>query len=589
MPEYEDTYIDPLAQEVNDQYEAAFMSKEHEGLHDEWQKFEEYWLGHQHRNKPSDSPKSNTNIVRQNIESMVADLVMEPLEILLKGWNRSDRAHAPRSKLALEWVWEKNKMNPKRDKFNRTRLKLGTAVWKVYFDGKGKGVVGMPMVMPLNPSNFFVDPKIKDKDDLHMADYIIHATAKPKKYLRKIYGTVVDETESNATPPRDPDMFDQGDVFDSIAGDKVLVLERWTLEDDYRLRKVVVGDDIVLYDSDEDEDEEKVERGYYPIKRYPFVIVPCWPREGSIWGVGLADTLISVQDIIDDLDDQIRINARLTGNIQKVISVSSGINPNMWTNEPGLNIPARNVDGFRVVEPPNMPSYILNRRAEARDIEAPNLAARHDVVEGRRPGSLRAASAIMALQEQGMKQAVHLRNMDQEGLEDVFAIILDYITEYWTEEQEIGEDLTTFRGTDLQDIDILKEGEEGDLPLLDPETGTPMTRRANFDITVNIGGGFLNNKAFIFQAIIELTQYQILTQEEARILLKQILSFPIIDPYNPIGEFMSQAGPQMQQMMPQGGAAMAPLDIPQEMGMGSGIPPEMMEQMVAALGGGMSR
>jgi len=564
--------IDELAQEVNQQYQASYMDKEGLGLHSDWKKYEEYWLHGKERKK--DKEVIPTNIVKPNVESMVADLVMDPFEIMVKGWNRSDRAHAPRTQLALEWVWEKNKMAKKRDRFERMRCKFGGAVWKVYFDGQSAGVIGMPKIEPVNPANFFPDPKVKDPDKLHMADYIIHAVVRPLKYLKAVYGSKVNKIDAQ-TPSMDPGIHDSSGALQKVAGDKALVLERWSLEDNDKLRKVVVAQDTVLYDSDDDEDAE--EKGYYRINRYPFVYVPCRHREGMLWGSSMVEDLIPTQKIMNELDHQMLTNARLTGNIQKVIGVNSGINPNIWTNEPNLNIPARDVDGFRVVEPPSMPPYINNRRVEARDVEAPNIAAREDIVQGRRPGSLRAASAIMALQQQGMKQAMHLKDLTKEGLNEVFTIITDYITEYWTEEQEVGSELASFRGSDLQEIEILDEDDE---PLLDEE-GNPITRRAKFDISVNIGGGFVNNKAFLFQATLELAQYGLITVEEARSVLKMILSFPLIDPYDPVGEFIRKQQEEEGEGE-EGGPAVQPLDVGPEQQMEA----DFMEEMMGLLGGG---
>src|SRR5690606_12813686 len=206
-----------------------------------------------------------------------------------------------------------------------------------------------------------------------------------------------------------------------------------------------------------------------------------------------------VQDLINDLDDQVRMNARLTGNIQKVIDVRSGIDPRKWDNTPGLNIPAYNANGFQIVQPPNMPAYILNRMNEAKYNDAELVSGRADVAEGRKPGSIRAASAIIALQEAALKSANHLRLMEEEALKEVMQIVLDYVMEFWTEEVEVGEEIIygengeekerrpiLVRGTDFANLPILNE--EGQ-PLLGLETGMPLTRRANFDIKVSVGAG----------------------------------------------------------------------------------------------------
>lgn len=589
----------PVGQEVEDQYQAAYVEKQSLGLHDEWAKYEEYYHNRQVTSSRN-TPGSSTNIIRPNIESMVADLTMEPLEVLLKGWNRTDHSRAPLAQRALEWVWEKNRMIPKRDSHERTRVKLGTSVWKVYFDGQGKGVQGMPMLENVNPANFFPDPKVKSSEQLYLADFVIHAVVRPVKYIKRVYGDSAENLVAGPDPAYDPEIFEDKAVYDQIAGDKALVLERWTIEGggddgDPRLRKVVVSEGLVLYDSDEDEDRDG--EGYYPLKQYPFVVVPMIQREGMLWGGSMVETLIPTQDVVNELDDHIRINTRLMGNIQKVISISSGINPKRWTNEAGINIPARDIDGWRIVQPNPLPPHIMQRRLEARDVEAPLIASRPDVVEGRRPGSLRAASAILSLQEVGMKQAMHLKTLSEQALADVFSIILDYITEYWSSDQEIDTDfhfgnateqelmgdLSTFKSSDME-VEIFQPGTED--ALLDEE-GLPITRQAEFDITVNIGGGFINNKAFIYQAIIELTQYGVITPQEARRVLKEILSFPIIEPDKMEGQPI-QPDLGAQAMPGAGGDAAgggAVGGMPTGQPGAESLPPEALAEVIASMGG----
>src|SRR5690554_8013587 len=120
---------DPLGFEVQTQYEASYLDKQAQGIHDNWAMFEDYWAGNQNPKRNNEHPGSVTNIILPNIESMISDLVMEPLEILLEGWTISDRRHAPRAQMALDWVWKKNRMTPKRDKHERHRLKFGTGIW----------------------------------------------------------------------------------------------------------------------------------------------------------------------------------------------------------------------------------------------------------------------------------------------------------------------------------------------------------------------------------------------------------------------------------------------------------------------------
>jgi len=137
------------------------------------------------------------------------------------------------------------------------------------------------------------------------------------------------------------------------------------------------------------------------------------------------------------------------------------------------------------------------------------------------------------------------------------------------------------RGSDWRELPILNEDGQ---PMINPETGQIETRRANFDIKVSVGAGMPTNKAFIYQAVLELVQYGLLTQEEGRAILKQILNFPLINPWQPEGNFIGQAGRQQQQQAP------SPDQLPAEVQAGNmgtpPVPPEMMLQVADLLGGG---
>ena len=150
--------------------------------------------------------------------------------------------------------------------------------------------------------------------------------------------------------------------------------------------------------------------------------------------MGDTEQLINTQDIVNDLDDQIRLNARLTGNPQVIVGVGSGINVHKWSNKSGLKIPAKDHTAFQVVQPPYIPAYINNRR-EKGFYETELISGRSDVVEGRRSGSLRAASAILALQEAGARRTNHKRLMLQEGLRKVVELDLEYAREFMDTEQ----------------------------------------------------------------------------------------------------------------------------------------------------------
>ena len=63
-------------------------------------------------------------------------------------------------------------------------------------------------------------------------------------------------------------------------------------------------------------------------------------RENTVWAKASAELVLPISDQIDELDDSILRNARLTGNPIPIIETSSGIDAEKVTNTPGQTIVA---------------------------------------------------------------------------------------------------------------------------------------------------------------------------------------------------------------------------------------------------------
>lgn len=588
-----------LSDEVLTQFRAAYLGKESVGLHTRWVDNEDYYLGDVNSPEFEEDPGSNTNIIHPTIESQIADLVDQPLDITVKGEDPSDHFFSNDVQHVLQWVWKKNNMTFKLDKHERHRLKFGTGIWKVSFDPFALFGRGLPRIEPVNPANFFIDPKVVDPWMMHEAEFIIHAVEKSIPSLIRQFGDRAKSVRPEGNFLYNLNLF--GDASDateisSILKNKAVLLERWTISyddktEETRLRMVQVAGGIVLFDSDWDNP-----KGYYRTQRYPFVVTPCYSREGSLWGMSDVDLLRPVQDLINDLDDQIRMNARLMGNIQIVVGVASGIDPRKWVNKPGLKIPSRDPTAWKAVEPKEIPQYIIQRRNEAKG-EGQDLSGRHDVNEGKPTGSMRAASAIIALQEAGNRRINHKKTMLQAGLSQVLEIVLELVKEFYTTEMAFrivgdqNDNYVFFKGSKLKEVPRKVPydtgiGAWGLKDLLD-EKGKAMTKEAEFDLDISIGAGMPTNKSFIYQAVVELHREGLITTEEARVFLKEMMSWPVIDPLNPVGVFAGRNLSPETMAMVNNRAGQVQQDATQPYtDAAQSLNPAFMGQMAQMMGGG---
>jgi hypothetical protein len=276
--------------------------------------------------------------------------------------------------------------------------------------------------------------------------------------------------------------------------------------------------------------------------------------------------------MINDMDDQIRMNARLMGNIQMVVGLAAGINLKKWTNKPGLKILAKDHTAFKVVEPPGLSAYIPQRRQFGFQ-ESEMVSGRSDVTEGRRSGSLRAASAIMALQEAGSRRANHKKLMLQQGFVKIMEQTSCLMREFMDNEQDFDIEeggktkVMWSKPSDMNAIPVKTLNENFNPTSDQPGTGlyknleeeemdeegntvyeygpegkkTPktkvMTKEAEFRYEFSFGAGMPNNPSFIYQATLELHRENIITQPEARQVLKGVMNWPIINANEPDGTF----------------------------------------------------
>lgn len=625
-----------LVNKIKDRYRASYLHKESIGLTEKLTRCQDYWAGEVNLPVDEDDPGSETNIIQPIIESQVADLVDGTMDIIVKG-GPSEKPYIPDQRQRLKWVWYKNNMVEKLDEGERDRLNLGTVCWKVWYDFDALNGRGLTIIEPRSADSIFPDPKIKNVRNLSDGDFFIDVIPYPLSSLRRRFGkrAKLIKPEGNFVA-YDPRIFGRNELTAAteVINDQALLFEYWEMAEDddgdFALRRVYMAGDVILDDSDWTHKKKGKRKPFYKHNRYPFVMIPCYKRKGTLWGMSDTEQLIPIQDMINDLDDQIRMNARLMGNVQTVVGLAAGINIKKWTNKPGLKIPAKDHTAFQNVTPPTIPSYIQMRR-EKGFAESEIVSGRSDVTEGRRSGSLRAAQAIMAMQEAGNRRSNHKKLMLQTGFVEVMNLVdqcmrefMDFENSFDLEDKDGNNIPLWSRHSDIDNIPVKTRNENfdptSDLPgtelyknLLEPvtdETGQPimdemgnpnmqeMSKSAEFEYEISLGAGMPNNPSFIYQSTIELMRENIITREEARASLKKIMNWPIIDPNNPVGEFagrnlsaeqlaMSNGMPMPTEQQGEIPPEQIPTGDPMQMILQAldSLPPEVVQELVAKLGG----
>lgn len=564
-----------LALRVQQLFRMAWDAKQQLNLPQVWRMCDDYKHGRQNPKQTEEHPGSVTNVIHRIIESQIADLIDKPYSSSAKGWEPGDDMFAEQAQNMVDYVLYRNKFKDKINQSEHDRLELGTTIIKVWFDPDELDGKGMPKFEMISPANFFPDPKVPASYDIQKAEFLIHATPKPLSWFRKQWPNKGKYVNREVSIPYDPDATFTDAETDEVHTEtsmKALLLECYMRDEKGSLYCLHVANDILLEDSRVTVKDKSIQRR----NLYPFRPIVCYPRRGTMWGMGDVEILIPTQDLINELDDQIRINARLMGNPQIVVGMGAGkgFDFRKWTSKPGLRIPMRDQNSFNVVPAVPVSSVVPIRREKAFQ-EADLIAGTPDVNRGEKPGAVTAASAIMALQQAGQKTVVHKNEMFKAGWEDVLELLFDEIMENWDEEMWVridGDkpDWKFMNPQDFKNIPIMvpnmMEGEE-QIKQLTGDMGEGMTRSAQFDFKLNMGNGFPNDRAFMLQMMTDFAKLVFpdgpaITRNEMRRYMKDQIGMDLDED-------------QMQQQPEMGIPGAPPMGMPAP----TGLPPQALPML----------
>ena len=486
-----------LAERLMGYYVSSWQDKSRRGLFDLWEKVESYWEGNPRLPESENDPNSNINFVHPNVEGQVALLMEQNIAVSVSPVGPSDAPFASTVQTILEWVKDKNKLKRKLDLHERRREKFGTGIFRVLYDPDAVQGFGLPVIEACNPAYVFVDPNITDVYKINDGAFIIETLNKPISWAKERFGDRADVIKPGFHPAEDF-------IFGESVGENYIHILAW-IRAEGQIRLVQMsGCGVILSD------------GLQYGNQFPYFFTPLYSREGVVWAKGDAELLLSLQDLVDDLDDQIRINARLSGNPQRIVDISSNIDLDKWTNESGLIIPTNNINGAKYLVPPEMPSYPMERREMALQFERQMLTRFADNMTGQKVSGVRTATEAAGLQRQGDMVIGHKKVLLQETLAEVFEYCLELIKEYYTEEKafRIGEEFVWLRGSDLKNVPQLIPGSSRTKAKYVPNGN--VTKDAKFDVAVHVGPGLPSDREFAFDFLLDSMDRGIINASEMR-------------------------------------------------------------------------
>jgi hypothetical protein len=386
--------------------------------------------------------------------------------------------------MAFDFEWDRERMGLKLPKQLIPTLVYGTSAWFMPWDARERNV----RCTPIDIFNIFPDALATDIDD---AEYVIYATYKHENQLKKLFPEKAEQLIGASV--KYSELVNERDKNAQDVRNQILTLEMWCrdyttieVEEQGQTKKVfkfpkgrviTCCPDLGIVLSDKENP--------YRDGKFPFVFFKNYDVPFEFWGKSEIEQLLSPQKYINDLNNQIIDNAKLTANMHWILDKNSGIGQGKLTNRPGLVIRKNPGTEVRREAPQPMPTYVTNKILELKD-DMQTISGVHDSVSGQRESGITAAQAIMALQEASQARIRLKIKIMEEQLSAIANIWYSRLQQFWKTERWV-------RVTDI----------EGNVQF---SNVSPDKLLNDFDVKVASGSTMPTNKNAMLDLMIRLAQ-----------------------------------------------------------------------------------
>ena len=303
------------------------------------------------------------------------------------------------------FILYKNRLPVEREKYIRNFFLYGTAIWHVFWDPHWKGGkgpnrwVGEVRWKAAHPQAIY--PDLRCRTDIEEGIRIHKAKYVTVEYVKEKYGVdVPSDIASDEYVMSDEDRYVDSD------SEEVLLVETWykgspkflegkEKDEGYGMHVVWwAGETNPVYLAHQNyiyaEAEEDV--------KFPFIFRTRYPREGSVWGYGEAHFLKSPQIVLNKTTELI-----LEGNMHFALGQTfykpGAITPKQeaflkkFGTLPNMYFPVNNIDDVKRIHGKGVDQSLM---AESNRIQRAmeGIVGRHDISQGRTPGSVVAFRAL---------------------------------------------------------------------------------------------------------------------------------------------------------------------------------------------------
>ena len=400
--------------------------------------------------KTADSPRtgfrSRSGWLHNVIANKHADAMEAYPEPAVLPREPGDRQEAQTLSAILPVILEQNQFERTWSGAMWQKLKEGTGCYKVVWDKDKQGGLGDIAVERTNVLNLFWEPGVSD---IQHSRYLFHTELMDRDLLEELYPQCRDKLK--------------GDLFaakrysydDSVPTDgKCTVVEVY-----YHLGQVLhyckyVGD-IVLYATENQVEAPTravtregvdgpvtaeiatgrpvAERGLYDHGKYPFVLDPLFPVEGSPCGYGYVDLCRSPQEEIDLMRSAMVKNTMAGATPRYFVRSDGGINEQelLDVNRPVVHVTGNlGEDAVRALDYNALPGNYIEMLQETVQ-ELRETSGNTETATGSTSAGVTAASAIAALQEASGKGSRDSTRSGYRAYREIVLLCIELIRQFY--------------------------------------------------------------------------------------------------------------------------------------------------------------
>lgn len=303
------------------------------------------------------------------------------------------------------------------------KLKGGTGCYKITWDRNKLGGLGDVAIRRTNLLNLFWEPGVEDIQD---SDYVFHVELRNKKRLQEQYPVLTDRVLNGMKETVSEFIYDDAVRTD----DKALVIDCY-----YKRRGKLhlckyVGS-TVLYATENE--QNFAQAGLYDHGKYPFVLDPLFPIEGSCCGYGYIDYGKSTQHYIDKLTGAIMVNALAAARPRWFVRDDGGVNEEEYADFANAFIHVGGNMGKDSIQPITanpLPSICLNI-LDSRVNELKETLGNRDASTGGVTASVTSAAGIASLQEAAGKLSRDAEKASYQVYENVVYMVIELVRQFY--------------------------------------------------------------------------------------------------------------------------------------------------------------